>query len=92
MHGAGPPPRGGRLTDRAAGYAVRVAGPVDAVEAGVLAGLRVTTTPDGATTELAGAFADQAALLRLLRALHAAGVPLVALAREEAPPGPSPKR
>jgi hypothetical protein len=78
--------------DRVAVYVIRVAGPVDRVGPAALEGLRVAPAPDGATTELAGAFADQAALLRLLRALHAAGVPLVGLAREAAPPAVAPGR
>ena len=78
--------------DGPAGYVVRVAGPVDAAGAAALEGLRVMPAPDGATTELTGVFADQAALLRLLRALHAAGVALVALTREGPPPGAAPER
>jgi hypothetical protein len=72
--------------DQAASYVIRVAGPVDPTSAPALAGLRIAAAPDGTTTELVGRFADQGALLGVLRALHAAGVPLLAVART----GPAP--
>ena len=70
--------------DEAAVYVIRVAGPVDPAPVG----LRSTAAPDGATTGLVGRFADQGALLEALRALHAAGVPLLAVTRA----GPAPSR
>jgi hypothetical protein len=73
-------------------YVVRVAGPVDAVGAAALAGLRITAAPDGATTELTGAF-DQAALLRLLRASTRPASPSSpSPARARPPPGPRRRR
>jgi hypothetical protein len=70
-----------RLMDQAAVYVIRVVGPVDPAGADELAGLRCTAAPSGAATDLVGRFADQGALLGALRALHAAGVPLLAVTR-----------
>ena len=74
--------------DQAAVYVIRVVGPVDPAGVAELAGLRHTAAPDGATTELVGRFADQRALLGALRALHQAGVPLLAVTRRAPPAAP----
>ena len=65
----------------AAVYVIRVAGAVDPAVIAGFAGLRSSAAADGAVTELVGPFRDQGAPFGALRALHAAGAPLLGLAR-----------
>ena len=81
-------PAGG-ATEPPAVYVIRVAGRVDPMWVAGAPGLRLTASPDGATTELVGRFADQEALLGVLRALHRAGAPLLAVTRRD-PAAPVP--
>jgi hypothetical protein len=78
----------GGATEPPTVYVIRVAGRVDPMWVAESAGMRITAAPDGATTELVGRFVDQEALLGVLRALHRAGVSLLAITRRDPPPAP----